>query len=82
MNKKNIRDILKQMDYIRVSGSAEEKEAADTLQRLCEGRGIRAFQESFEVDTAEIRTASLTADGREIPCTGYKLCGSGRVEGE
>lgn len=80
MNKKNIRDILKQMDYIRVSGSAEEKEAADTLQRLCEDRGIRAFQESFEVDTAEIRTASLAADGREIPCTGYKLCGSGRVE--
>ena len=80
MNKKTVREILGNTDYIRVSGSAEEKQAADYLQGLCEGLGIKSFQEPFDVDTAEIRAASLSADGREIPCKGYKLCGSGSVE--
>ena len=80
MNKKTVREILNSMDYIRTSGSAEEKKAAGYLQGLCEELGIKAFQESFDVDVAEIRKASFTADGREIPCKGYKLCGSGSVE--
>ena len=80
MNKKTVREILKKTDYIRVSGSAEEKQAAAYLQGLCAEMGVSAWQESFDVDTAEIRDALLTADGREIPCKGYKLCGSGSVE--
>ena len=80
MNRKTIRDILKKTDYIRVSGSDEEKQAAAYLQGLCTEMGVSAWQESFDVDTAEIRDASLSADGREIPCKGYKLCGSGSVE--
>ena len=80
MNKKTVREILKNTDYIRTSGSAEEKQAADYLQGLCEAMGVTAFQESFDVDTAEILEASLAADGKEIPCRGYKLCGSGSVE--
>ena len=66
MNKKTVREILNSMDYIRTSGSAEEKKAAGYLQGLCEELGIKAFQESFDVDVAEIRKASFTADGREI----------------
>ena len=80
MNRKTIREILKNTDYIRVSGSAEEKQAAAYLRSLCEKLGISACLESFDVDVAEIRKAVLTADGREIPCKGYKLCGSGSVE--
>ena len=80
MNKKTVREILKNTDYIRTSGSAEEKQAADYLQGLCEAMGVTAFRESFDVDTAEILEASLAADGKEIPCRGYKLCGSGSVE--
>ncbi len=80
MNQKTIREILKETDYIRVSGSAEEKQAAAYLQALCEKLGVTAFQEAFDVDTAEIHAATLTADGRDIPCKGYKLCGSGQVE--
>ena len=80
MNKKTVREILKNTDYIRVSGSAEEKQAAAYLRSLCEKLGVSAYQESFDVDVAEIREAVLTADGREIPCKGYKLCGSGSVE--
>ena len=80
MNKKTVREILKNTDYIRVSGSAEEKQAAAYLRNLCEKLGVSAYQEPFDVDVAEIREAVLTADGREIPCKGYKLCGSGSVE--
>ena len=80
MNKKTVREIMKNTDYIRTSGSAEEKQAADYLQGLCEAMGVTAFRESFDVDTAEILEASLAADGKEIPCRGYKLCGSGSVE--
>ncbi len=80
MNKKTVREILNSTDYICTSGSAEEKKAAGYLQGLCGQLGVKAFQEPFDVDVAEIRAASLTADGREIPCRGYKLCGSGSVE--
>ena len=80
MNQETIREILDKTDYIRISGSAEEKTAAAYLESLCRERGANAFQEPFDVETAEIREAVLTADGREIPCKGYKLCGSGSVE--
>ena len=81
MNHDTIREILEKTDCVRTSGSAEEKTAAAYLEELCAGFGARAFQEPFEVNTAEVHSASLTADGREIPCEGYKLCGSGSVEG-
>lgn len=75
-----IREVLENTDYIRISGSAEEKKAAEYLKSLCEERGAAAYLESFDVDTAVVHEAVLTADGREIPCKGYKLCGSGSVE--
>ena len=80
MNKKAIRKILNDTDYIRVSGSAEEKKAAAYLRDLCGRLGVSADLEPFDVDTAEIRDTALAADGREIPCKGYKLCGSGSAE--
>ena len=80
MNKKTVREILKQTDYVRTSGSAEEEKAAEYLRGLCEQLGAKAYMEPFDVDTAEIHSASLTVDGRPVPCKGYKLCGSGSVE--
>ncbi len=80
MKPETIRDILSKTDQVRVSGSAEEKAAAAYLEGLCRERGADACQEAFDVDTAVIHTAALTADGRDIPCKGYKLCGSGSVE--
>ena len=80
MKQETIREILNQTDYIRISGSDEEKKAAEYLRSLCEAYGAEARIESFEVDTAVVHEASLTAGGREIPCRGYKLCGSGDAE--
>ena len=80
MDRETIREILEKTDCVRVSGSAEEKAAAEYLRGLCEARGAKAYLEPFDVETADVREASLTADGREIPCVGYMLCGSGSVE--
>ena len=80
MNKKMIREILKNTDCVHVSGSGEEKKAAEYLRSVCEGLGAKAFLEDFEVDTATVQEAVLEADGKEIPCRGYKLCGSGSAE--
>ena len=81
MNKATVKEILDRTDYVRTSGSAEEKKAADYLQALCESYGVKAFQEPFDVETGEVHEAVLTADGRDIPCRGYRLCGSGSAEG-
>lgn len=80
MNKKTVREILRNTDYIRTSGSVEEKQTAVYLQGLCERLGVTASLEPFDVDMAEVKEASLAADGKAIPCKGYKLCGSGSVE--
>lgn len=80
MNQRQIRQLLKEMDHPRVSGTAEELAAAERLRAACEELGARAWLESFPVELANVSAASLTADGREVPCKGYKLCGSGTVE--
>ena len=85
MNRKQVRQILKDTDYVHVSGSPEERKTAEYLRDVCEKLGAKARLEAFPVEMAEIRSASLTVtlpDGREkaIPCKGYKLCGSGEAE--
>ena len=80
MTQEWIREILDRTDCVRFSGSAEEKAAAEYLKSLCEAQGAAAWLEPFDVAAAEIRSECLTADGKEIPCRGYLLCGSGSVE--
>ncbi len=84
MNRKQVRQILKDTDYIHTSGTPEELKAAKYLQEACEKLGAPAHLEAFPVDMAEVKAASLTATlpgggKRDIPCKGYKLCGSGEV---
>ena len=85
MNKKQVRQILKDTDFIHTSGSPEELKVAEYLKARCEERGVKAWLESIPVEMAEVRHAKLTvkdAAGREqeIPCEGYRLCGSGSIE--
>ena len=80
MNLKHIRQILKDTDYVRTGGSAEELRAAEYLKAEAEKMGAAAWLESFPVQMAAVRSASLTADGVEIPCLGYRNCGSGEIE--
>ena len=85
MNKKQVRQILKDTDYIHISGSPEEKKVAEYLKARCEELGVKAWLEDFEVQIGAVQSASLTVktrDGKEkeIPCKGFRLCGSGTVE--
>ncbi len=85
MNKKQVRQILKDTDFIHISGSPEEKKVAEYLKKCCENLGVKAKLEAFEVEIGDVKSASLTVTlpggkTQEIPCKGYRLCGSGTVE--
>lgn len=72
--------ILQDMAHIRVSGTSEELECAEYLVSCCERMGLKARLEAFPVEMWEIHEASLTADGENIPCKGFRCAGSGQVE--
>lgn len=80
MNAKQIEKIFADTAYVRMGGSAEELRAAQYLQDVCKKMGMDAHLEDFEVDMATVKTATLTVDGKEIPCRGYLCAGSGEVE--
>ncbi|MDO5435471.1 MAG: M28 family metallopeptidase [Clostridia bacterium] len=80
MNTGKVREILESTDFIHLGGSPEEKKVAAYLQSLCEEMDIPAHTEPFPVAMTEMVSASLTVSGREIPCKGYKLCGTASVE--
>ena len=80
MTLRHIRQILKNTDFIHTGGSAEELKVAEYLKSEAEAMGAKAWLEPFPVQMADVKEANLIVDGREIPCKGYKNCGSGTVE--
>ena len=80
MNESTIARILQETAFTRTGGSPEEYKAAQYLQAECAKFGAEATLEAFEVDMADIQTATLLADGKEIPCKGYLCAGSTTVE--
>ena len=82
MNLKQIRKILKDTDFVHTSGTPEELRVAEYLKEFCAALGAEVSMETFAVPMSEMRSAHLYADGREIPCEGYRCCGGGEVEAE
>ena len=80
MNTAMIRGILKDTDFVHTSGSKEELQVAEYLKSECEKRGAKAFIEPFPVEMAEVTEASFSYNGIEIPCTGFRNCGSAEIE--
>ena len=80
MNIETIDRILHDTAYIRVSGTEQELACARYLMGECERLGFSATLEAFDVPMADMKRATLTADGREIPCRGYLCAGSGEIE--
>ena len=80
MNLNKINQLFADTAYIRTGGSKEELKCAEYLKEKCEELGLEAHLESFEVNMAEIKNASLVIDGVEIPAKAYKGCGSHEVE--
>ena len=75
-----IRQILNDTDYVRTSGRPNELKAAEYLKAKCEEKGMTARIEAFPVAMADLEESHLYVDGKEIPCRGSLLCGSGEVE--
>ena len=80
MDQKTIQRILTETAYVRTGGSPEELRCALYLQEECKKLGFEAKLEPFTVAMSNMDTASLTVDGKEIPCKGYSCAGSGTVE--
>ena len=81
MRSKLIEKIFRDTAYVRMGGSAEERQIAEYLKGVCADFGAEAYLEEFEVDMADVKRAELYIDGKAIPCRGYMNCGSGEVEG-
>ena len=77
-----INKILADTAYVRMGGREEEKKAAEYLVGVCNQFTKGAYLEEFPVDLGDIKRAKLYADGKEIECKAYFLCGSGIAEGE
>jgi hypothetical protein len=80
MNVSCVEKILADTAYVHTGGSAAEYKTAEYLQNTCRALGAEARLEAFEVDMATVHKATLTVDGRDIPCKGYLCAGSGEVE--
>ncbi len=80
MTNAQLRKIFDDTAYVRTGGSAEELRTAEYLQKVCKDMGMEAYLEAFTVELAKVEEAVLTIDGKEIPCKGYLLAGSGEVE--
>jgi len=52
-------ELLEKLAYVRVSGTAEELEAAKTLQEVARSVGVECEIEPFEVEDGEVISASL-----------------------
>ena len=72
--------IIAETAYVRMGGTAEELKCALSLQSQCKALGYDTTLEAFSVPMATIQSATLTVDGKEIPCKGYFCAGSGTVE--
>ena len=80
MNKKLINRIFKDTAFVRTGGSDEELRCAEYLRGVLGSMSIESRTEEFEVDMADMEEATLTVNGRQIPCKGYLCAGSGEVE--
>jgi hypothetical protein len=76
----DIMKIFEDTAYIRMGGTPEELRCAEYLVSRCAEFGGEAVIEPFSVDMGQVQEASLTVDGKAVPCKGYKCCGSAQVE--
>lgn len=76
-------ELLEKIGFTRVAGSPEERMAAELLKAECESIGVPAVLESFQIEDADIETATLEIlepYRQEYPVTGYK-CAKNTYQG-
>ena len=80
MDSKQIMKIFEDTAYVRMGGTDAELKAAEYLKVQCAAMGLEAHLESFPVQMANMEEATLTMDGKSIPCKGYLNAGSASIE--
>ena len=60
-------ELLQKIGFVRVSGSAEEKQAAEILREEVEARGEKARLEMFEVAGQIIKKVSCATEKTSYP---------------
>lgn len=80
---KKLMEIVKDLSFVRVAGSAEEEKAAELVyaevNRAAQEAGredIRGQYETFRIPYAEVRKCCVQAAGREIPCAAFLRSGN------
>ena len=77
-------DLLKDLYFVRTSGSKEEENAANILQKECQKLGISAVIEEFPVDGYKIQEAKLSFKNPdlELECVGVGQSGNALITGK
>lgn len=76
MKKFNAFEFLKEISFVRTSGSKEEETCAKMIQKQVQNLGGSADIETFEVDNFNVTTANLVVDGKKYECTGIGMSGN------
>ena len=79
---KELMDFVKELSFVRIAGSPEEKRAAELIMgeigQVAEETGredIRGEYMTFPIPDAKVAKCSVQAAGREIPCAAYLRSG-------
>lgn len=76
----DVKKILKDTAFPHTAASSEEMRCLQYLQHRCAEIGLTTRMEGFPIERSDIRSASLTIDGKSYPCKAFIGCGSGKVE--
>lgn len=61
---------IKDLSYERVTGTEDEKRAAEYLKAACAKLGVEAQIETYEIDQSTVEKAALTVGGKSYPIIG------------
>ena len=74
--------IIKELDFVRLSGTAGEKEAVEIICNFLRDMGYTPVIEKFKLNSFEPGTATITVEGRSLAAMPYGLNEDVNIEGE
>ena len=83
-NVKRAYELLEKISFERLGGSKEEKKAAEILKEEIEKRGVKVYEEEFEVDYSDVKVAKLEVlkpYNKSYIVTGVKMSGCTSEDG-
>ncbi len=81
INEKRQWQLLNELNFTRISGSSEEKKAAEILRENVEKAGGVAAIETFEVDGQTVKKAALETKNGSYEVSAYHQCANTPPEG-